>query len=178
MPIIRSVRGFTPSFGKNCFIAETAVIIGDVIAGDNCTFWYGCVVRGDVNSIRLGNNVNVQDCAVIHATYQRTITVIGDNVSIGHHAVVHGARIGNNVLIGIGAIILDNAVIEDNVIIAAGAVVTPGTVVPSGSIFGGVPARLLRKVRKEEIREEIERIARNYPFYATWYTNEARDSHN
>jgi len=172
MPIIRSVRGITPVLGKNCFVAETAVIIGDVVCGDNCTFWYGCVVRGDVNSIRIGNNVNVQDCAVIHATYQKTKTIIGDNVSIGHHAVVHGATIHNNVLIGIGAIILDNAIIEENVIVGAGAVVPQGAILKSGGVYAGIPARKIKELTPELLKDEIERIARNYPFYAQWYKDE------
>lgn len=173
MALIKPLRGYTPTFGKNCFISETAVIIGDVIAGDNCSFWYGCVVRGDVNSIRIGNYVNVQDNAIIHATYQRTKTIIGDYVSIGHNAVIHGATIKNYVLIGIGAIILDGVVIEDNCLIAAGAVLTEGTYVPSGSVYAGVPAKKIKDLDQDLFKNEIMRIALNYPnIYSKWYTGD------
>ncbi len=174
MPIIKGVRGFYPVFGKNCFIADNATIIGDVIAGDYCSFWFGCVVRGDVNSIRLGNYVNIQDGVIIHATYQRTVTIIGDNVSIGHRAVVHGCKIGNNVLIGIGAIILDNVVIEDNVVVGAGAVLTEGMHIPSGSVVAGVPARKIKDIDERLLKDEIMRIAKNYPFYASWYQQDTK----
>ena len=169
MGIIKSVRGFTPELGRNCYISETAVIIGDVIAGDDCSFWFNVILRGDVNSIRIGNKVNVQDGTVLHTLYQRSVIEIGDNVSIGHNAVVHGAKIHNNVLIGIGAIILDHAVIGENSIIAAGSVVLTGTVVEPGSIYAGVPAKRVKDVDPQQTSEMINRIADDYLMYASWY---------
>lgn len=169
MGIIKSVRGFTPELGRNCYISETAVIIGDVIAGDDCSFWFNVILRGDVNSIRIGNKVNIQDGTVLHTLYQRSVIEIGDNVSIGHNAVVHGAKIHNNVLIGIGAIILDHAVIGENSIIAAGSVVLTGTVVEPGSIYAGVPAKRVKDVDPQQTSEMINRIADDYLMYASWY---------
>ncbi len=169
MAIILEVRGKLPKFGKNCFIAENSTITGDVICGDSCSFWFGSVVRGDVNSIRLGSNVNVQDNAVLHCTYKRTKLLIEDNVSIAHSAVVHGCTIRNNVLVGIGAIVLDNAVVEDNVIIAAGTVVKEGQVLESNSVYAGVPARKIKNLDKDMAKEYIERIAKNYLKYSSWY---------
>ncbi len=166
---IIEVRGKKPVFGKNCFVADTATITGDFVCGDNCSFWFGSVIRGDVNSIRLGNNVNVQDNAVLHCTYEKTKLIIGDNVSIAHSAVVHGCTIGNNVLVGIGAIVLDNAVVEDNVIIAAGSVVKEGQVLEANSVYAGVPARKIKDLDKGMTREYIERIAKNYVKYSEWY---------
>ncbi len=169
MAIIIEVRGKLPKFGKNCFIAENSTVTGDVICGDNCSFWFGSVVRGDVNSIRLGNNVNVQDNAVLHCTYEKTKLIIGNNVSVAHSAVVHGCTIGNNVLVGIGAIVLDNAVVEDNVIIAAGSVVKEGQVLESNSVYAGVPARKIKDLDEDMAKEYIERIAKNYIKYSEWY---------
>jgi carbonic anhydrase/acetyltransferase-like protein (isoleucine patch superfamily) len=167
--IIKALNGNQPKFGHNCFFAENAVIIGEVEAGDDCSFWYNAVVRGDVHFIKMGNKVNVQDGAVIHATYQTSPTTIGNNVSIGHNAIVHGCTIHDNVLIGMGAIIMDNCVIESNSIIAAGAVITKNTRVPSGTIFGGVPAKKVKDISEELITGEIQRIANNYIKYAGWY---------
>lgn len=171
MAIIKSVRGYTPRFGKNCFFADGAVIVGEVTMGDNCTVWFNAVVRGDVHSITIGDNTNIQDGAVLHCTYQRAKLVIGSNVSIAHNAVVHGCTIGNNVLIGIGAIILDHAVIGDNSIIAAGAVVLPETQVEAGSIYAGVPAKKVKTIG-DDMMEVIHRTARNYPMYADWFKKE------
>jgi carbonic anhydrase/acetyltransferase-like protein (isoleucine patch superfamily) len=169
MALIKSVRGFTPIFGNNCYIAETAVIIGDVVAGDFCSFWFNVIVRGDVNSIRIGNKVNIQDGTVLHCLYQRSAIEIGDHVSIGHNAVIHGARIRDNVLIGMGAIILDNAEIGENSIIAAGSVVLTGTLVEPGSIYAGIPAKRVKDVDPQQTSEMIGRIADDYIMYADWY---------
>ena len=169
MGLIKSVRGFTPKLGKGCYVAETAVIIGDVIAGDQCSFWFSVVVRGDVNSIRIGNKVNIQDGTVLHCLYQRSVIEIGHNVSIGHNVVIHGANIHDNVLIGMGAILLDNSVIGENSIIAAGSVVLAGTLVEPGSIYGGVPARRLKDVDPQQTSEMINRIADDYIMYSGWY---------
>lgn len=169
MPIILPVNNIYPEFGLSNKIAPNATIVGDVISGEECSFWFNCVVRGDVNSIRLGNKVNVQDGAIIHATYQKTKTIIGNNISIGHNAIVHGCTIHDNVLIGMGAIIMDNAIIESNTIIAAGAVVLENTHVPSGVIFGGVPGKKIKDISKEMIEGEIQRIANNYMMYASWF---------
>src|SRR5882672_11248219 len=133
MAIIKSVRGFAPKFGKNCFFADNAVVVGEVIMGDNCTVWFNAVVRGDVHSITVGDNTNIQDGVVIHCTYQKAKTIIGSNVSIAHNAIVHGCTVEDNVLIGMGAIIMDGAVIGRGSVIAAGAVVLPGTKVEPGS---------------------------------------------
>lgn len=168
MPIIKSIRGFSPRFGSNCFLAENAVVVGEVIMGDNCTVWFNAVVRGDVHSITIGNNTNIQDGAIIHCTYQKAKTVIGNNVSIAHNAVVHGCTLEDNVLVGMGAIIMDDAVVEAYSVIAAGAIVLPGTRVPSGSVFAGIPAKKVKDIGSE-MREVIDRTARNYPMYAQWY---------
>ncbi len=169
MGLIKSVRGFTPLLGKDCYIAETAVIIGDVIAGDNCSFWFNVVVRGDVNSIRIGNKVNIQDGTVLHCLYERSVIHIGDNVSIGHNAVIHGATIHNNVLVGMGSVILDHAEIGENSIIAAGSVVLTGTRVEPGSVYGGVPARRIKDIDPQQTSEMINRIADDYIMYAGWF---------
>ena len=169
MALIKSVRGFTPVFGKNCYLAENATIIGDVIMGDDCSVWFNTVIRGDVNSIRIGNKVNIQDGSVLHTLYLKSIIEIGHNVSIGHNVIVHGARIEKNVLLGMGSIILDNAIIGENSIIAAGSVVLEGTRVESGSIYAGVPARRIKNIDPEQSKEMIEKIAENYTFYASWY---------
>lgn len=168
MAFIKNVRGYAPKFGNNCFLAETAVVIGEVVMGDNCTVWFNAVIRGDVNSITIGNNTNIQDGAVIHGTYQKSKTTIGNNVSVAHNAVVHGCTVEDNVLIGMGAIIMDDAIIGANSVIAAGAVVLPRTIVESGSIFAGVPASRVKDI-SEEMKEVIQRTARNYPMYAEWF---------
>lgn len=168
MAIVKKVRGFEPRFGKNCFLADNAVVVGQVIMGDNCTVWFNAVVRGDVNSITIGDNSNIQDGAVIHGTYERSKTVIGSNVSIAHNAVVHGCTVEDNVLIGMGAIIMDDCVVGTNSVIAAGAVVLPGTKIPSGSIFAGVPAKKVKEIG-EDMSAVILRTAKNYPMYAGWF---------
>ena len=167
--LIKELNGHAPKFGKDCFLAETSVVIGDVVMGDQCSIWFNAVIRGDVHFIRMGNKVNVQDGAVVHCTYQKSPTTIGNNVSIGHNAVVHGCTIHDNVLVGMGAIVMDDCVVESNTIIAAGAVVTEGTRVPAGTIYAGVPAKKLKDISQELISGEIERIANNYIFYARWY---------
>jgi carbonic anhydrase/acetyltransferase-like protein (isoleucine patch superfamily) len=168
MASIISVRGFTPRFGENCFLAEGSVIIGEVIMGDNCTVWFNAVVRGDVHSITIGNNTNIQDGAVLHCTYQKAKLVIGNNVSIAHNAVVHGCTIEDNVLVGIGAIILDDAIIGSGSVIAAGAVVLPGTRIEPNSIYAGIPAKRVKDTG-DNMKEVIQRTARNYPMYAGWF---------
>jgi carbonic anhydrase/acetyltransferase-like protein (isoleucine patch superfamily) len=172
MALIREVRGFTPRIGSGCFLAENSTIIGDVEIGDYCSIWFNTVLRGDVNSIRIGNKVNIQDGTVLHCLYQKSVIEIGDNVSIGHNVVIHGAKISDNVLIGIGAIILDDAEIGENSIVAAGALVLAGTVIEPGSIWGGVPAKFIKKIEPEQTKNMIERIADNYLMYAGWYKKE------
>jgi len=169
MSFIFEIKGIKPLWGKDCFIAPNATLCGDIVMGDECSVWFNAVIRGDVNLIRIGNKVNVQDNAVVHCTYLKTETHIGNNVSIGHNAIVHGCVIGDNVLIGMGAIIMDNARIGSNSIIAAGAVVPEKTVVEPGSIYAGVPAKKLKDISEELIKGEIERIANNYLMYAGWY---------
>ncbi len=169
MSFIISVKDVMPVFGKNCFIAPNATVCGDVITGDNCSFWFNAVIRGDVNTIRLGNKVNVQDGAIIHCTYLKAGTVIGNNVSIGHNAIVHGCVIDNNVLVGMGAIVMDHSHVGSNSIIAAGSVVLENTVIEAGSIYAGVPAKKVKKISEEMISGEIDRIADNYVMYAGWY---------
>ncbi len=166
---MKTVLGYRPKYGKDCFFADNATLIGDVIMGDNCSVWFQAVVRGDVHSIRMGNQVNIQDGAVIHATYKTSPTNIGNNVSVGHNAIVHGCTIHDNVLVGMGAIIMDDAVVESNSIIAAGAVVSKNTVVPAGSVFAGVPAKKIKDTSPELVSGEIKRIAKNYSLYASWF---------
>lgn len=168
--IIQELQGITPSYGENCFFAENAVIVGDVVLGDRCSVWYNAVLRGDVHYIRVGDQVNIQDGAVIHCTYKKFPTNIGNNVSIGHNAIVHGCTVKDNVLIGMGAIVMDDCVVESNTIIAAGAVVTQGTHVEGASIYAGIPAKKIKDISKDLISGEIERIAENYVKYAGWYT--------
>ncbi|HEV8283472.1 MAG TPA: gamma carbonic anhydrase family protein [Chitinophagaceae bacterium] len=169
MPVILPVENKHPQFGKNCFIAPNATIVGDVIIGDDCSIWFNAVVRGDVNFIRIGNKVNVQDGACIHCTFQRTSTTIGNNVSIGHNAIVHGCVLHDNVLIGMGAIVMDGAVVDNNTVIAAGAVVLEGTICEAGSVYAGVPAKKIKAISQEMISGEIDRIANNYIRYADWF---------
>ncbi len=169
MALLKSVKGISPAFGTDCYLAENATVVGDVVMGDNCSVWFNTVVRGDVNSIRIGNKVNIQDGACIHCTYQKAPTTIGNNVSIGHNAIVHGCTIHDNVLIGMGAIVMDKAVIGSNTIIAAGSVVLENTIVESGSIYAGVPAKKVKDINKELINGEINRIANNYIMYAGWF---------
>ena len=167
--IIREVNGKSPQMGEDCFVAENATIVGEVSMGDRCSVWFNAVIRGDVHFIKMGNKVNVQDGAVIHCTYQKSPTTIGNNVSIGHNAIVHGCTLQDNVLIGMGAIVMDDCVVESNSIIAAGAVVTQGTHVPSGTIFAGMPAKKLKAVSPELSAGEIDRIANNYVKYSGWF---------
>lgn len=169
MPLIKSINNITPKISEGVFLADNAVIIGDVIIGKKSSVWYNTVVRGDVNSIVIGDGVNIQDGVVVHCTYKKTKTIIGDNVSIGHNAIIHGCEIKNNVLIGMGAIIMDDVVIEENSIIAAGAILTKGTYVKSGSLFAGVPAKFIRGLSKEEINNSITKTAENYKKYLSWY---------
>jgi carbonic anhydrase/acetyltransferase-like protein (isoleucine patch superfamily) len=169
MALIKSVRGHEPRMGKDCYLAETATLLGDVVMGDECSVWFNAVVRGDVNSIVMGNRVNIQDGAVIHCTYQKAATTIGNNVSIGHNALVHGCTVHDNVLIGMGSIVMDNCVIESNSIIAAGAVLLEGTRVESGSVYAGVPAKKVKELSKELFEGEVQRIANNYVMYASWF---------
>jgi len=169
MPVILPVNGISPQMGNDCFIAPNATIVGDVVMGDQCSVWFNAVIRGDVNSIRLGNKVNVQDGAVIHCTFERSKTLIGNNVSIGHNAIVHGCVIDDNVLVGMGSIVMDNAHIGSNSIIAAGAVVLENTVVEPGTIYAGIPAKKVKDISQELISGEINRIADNYLKYSKWF---------
>ena len=167
--MIKSVKGKTPQIGKDCFIAENATIVGDVVIGDQCSIWFNAVIRGDVHYIRLGNKVNVQDGVIIHGTYQKSPTNIGDNVSIAHGAIVHGCTIKDRVLVGMGSIIMDDCIVESNSIIAAGAVLKKGTHVPEGSIFAGTPARKIKEISTELVEGEINRIAEAYIKYSGWF---------
>ncbi|TVZ16762.1 gamma carbonic anhydrase family protein [Maribacter sp. MAR_2009_72] len=167
--MIKEVRGKSPSIGADCFIAENATIVGEVTMGNQCSVWFNAVLRGDVHFIKMGNKVNVQDGAVIHCTYQKSPTTIGDNVSIGHNAIVHGCTIHDNVLVGMGSIIMDDCVVESNSIIAAGAVLTKGTHVPSGTVFAGMPAKKIKDISPELSQGEINRIAEAYIMYSGWF---------
>lgn len=169
MKIIKPVNGKHPQISNDCFIAENATIVGEVFIGKQCSVWFNAVIRGDVHFIKIGNKVNIQDGAVIHATFQKSPTTIGSNVSIGHNAIVHGCTIHDNVLIGMGSIVMDDCVIESNSIIAAGAIVTKNTHVESGSIYAGVPAKKIKNISKELISDEIDRIANNYVEYSSWF---------
>lgn len=170
--LLKSVNGKTPLIPEDCYVAENATIIGDVIFGHSCSVWFNAVVRGDVHFIKIGNKVNIQDGAIIHCTYQKHPTIIGNNVSIGHNAIVHGCSIHDNVLIGMGAIIMDNCIVESNAIIAAGAVVTQNTVVPSGTIYAGVPAKKVKDIDQSDFAGEIQRISNNYVMYSGWFKKE------
>jgi carbonic anhydrase/acetyltransferase-like protein (isoleucine patch superfamily) len=169
MALIKSVRGKHPQIPEDCYLAENATIVGDVSLGKECSIWFNAVIRGDVHYIKIGNKVNIQDGVVIHATYQKSPTKIGNNVSIGHNAMVHGCTINDNVLVGMGAIIMDDCVIESNSIIAAGAVVTKNTRVESGCVYAGVPAKKVKDISQDLISDEIDRIANNYVKYSSWF---------
>ena len=176
MAVIMHVNGVYPKFGDDCFIAPNATIVGDVETGSQCSIWFNAVVRGDVNSIRMGNKVNVQDGAIIHATFEKTKAIIGNNVSIGHNAIVHGCTLHDNVLIGMSSVVMDNVVVNSNTIIAAGAVVLEGTICEAGSIYAGVPAKKVKDISEELVHGEIDRIANNYIRYAGWFKGqEPRD---
>lgn len=169
MAIIKAVKGVRPTFSRNCFLADNAVITGDVIIGDDCSIWFHTVIRGDVHSIRIGNNVNVQDGAIIHCTYQKWAVTIGNNVSVAHNAIIHGCTIHDNVLIGMGAIIMDGAIINSNSIIGAGALITEETIVGSGTVWAGVPGKKIRDIDQKLLEGQVNRISRNYNMYASWY---------
>ena len=172
--LIKTVRGFTPQWGSDCFVAENATLIGDLIMGDQCSVWYQAVIRADVNAIRIGSRVNIQDGTVIHATYEKAATIIGDDVSIGHNAIVHGCTLKDSVLVGMGSIIMDNCIVESNSIIAAGSVVTQNTHVPEGTIFAGIPARKIKDIDPKLQKGEIERIAKNYLMYSSWFKTDSK----
>lgn len=172
MALIKSVRGFTPQIGKDTFLADNATIIGDVIMGDGCSVWFGAILRGDVNTIRIGNGVNIQDGSVLHTLYQKSTIEIGNDVSVGHNVVIHGATIKDGALIGMGSVILDHAIIGEGSIIAAGSVVLSNTIVEPGSIYAGVPAKFVKKVDPKQSAEMNQKIANNYHMYASWYKAE------
>ena len=172
MALIKSVRGFDPKFGENCYLAENATIIGDVVIGNDCSFWFNTVIRGDVNSIRIGNKVNVQDGTVLHTLYEKSTIEIGDNVSVGHNVTIHGAKIEKNVLVGMGATILDHAIIGENSIIAANSLILTGTKVEPNSIYAGVPAKRIKTIEPGQSKEMIQKIANNYLMYAGWFKEE------
>ena len=175
MALIKDVRGFTPQIGKNVYLAENATIIGDVIMGDDCSVWFNTVLRGDVNSIRIGNRVNIQDGTVLHTLYQKSIVEIGDDVSIGHNVVIHGAKIENGALIGMGSVVLDHAVVGEGAIVAAGSVVLSGTIIEAGSIYAGVPAKFVKKVDSEQAKEMNQKIAKNYLMYSGWFKEDEEE---
>lgn len=170
--LIKSVNGKSPIIPEDCYVAENATIVGEVTLGYSCSVWFNAVIRGDVNCITIGDKVNIQDGAVIHCTYQKHPTVIGNNVSIGHNAIVHGCIINDNVLIGMGAIVMDNCVIESNSIVAAGSVITQNTIVESGTIWAGVPAKKVKDINQSDFAGEIERISNNYVMYSNWFKEE------
>lgn len=170
--LIKEVNGKLPQIPNDCYVAENATIVGDVVLGTNCSVWFNAVIRGDVNSIVIGDKVNIQDGAIIHCTYEKHPTIIGNNVSIGHNAIVHGCTVKDNVLIGMGAIVMDNCVIESNSIVAAGSVITQNTVVESGSIYAGVPAKKVKDIDQSDFAGEIQRISNNYVMYSGWFKSE------
>lgn len=169
MALIKEVLGHTPQFGEDVYLAETATIIGDVVMGDQCSIWFNAVIRGDVNSIRMGNKVNVQDNVMLHCTYEKFPLVIGNNVSIGHNAIVHGCTLKDNVLIGMGSIVMDDCVVEENSIVGSGSVVTQGTHIKSGEVWAGIPAKKIKDISEELLKGEVNRIADNYVKYSGWY---------
>jgi len=167
--IIKSIQGKSPKIPTDCYIAENATVIGEVEFGSECSVWFNAVIRGDVHYIKIGNKVNIQDGAIVHATYQKHPTNIGNNVSIGHNAIVHGCTIEDNVLIGMGAIVMDNCIVQSNAIVAAGSVVTQNTIVESGTIYAGIPAKKVKDIDASEFSGEIQRISNNYVMYSSWY---------
>ncbi|MEG1587323.1 MAG: gamma carbonic anhydrase family protein [Bacteroidales bacterium] len=169
MALIKPLRGFTPIIGEDCFLADNATIIGDVIIGDQCSIWFNTVLRGDVNSIRIGNRVNIQDGSVLHTLYQKSTIEIGDDVSIGHNVTIHGAKIRDFALIGMGAVVMDDAVVGEGAIIAAGSVVLSKTIIEPGALYAGAPAKFVKKVDPEQSREINQKIATNYLMYSKWY---------
>ncbi len=169
MALIKEVRGFTPKFGANVFLADNATVVGDVVMGNDCSIWFNAVLRGDVNSIRIGNKVNIQDGSVLHTLYEKSTIEIGDNVSVGHNVTIHGAKIEDDVLIGMGATILDHAVIGSNSIIAANSLVLSNTIVEPNSVYAGVPAKKVKDIEPEQTKEMINKIANNYLMYSSWY---------
>jgi carbonic anhydrase/acetyltransferase-like protein (isoleucine patch superfamily) len=169
MALIKSVRGFTPKIGENVYLADNATIIGDVVIGDDCSIWFNTVLRGDVNSIRIGKRVNIQDGSVVHTLYEKSVAEIGDDVSIGHNVTIHGAKIEDGALIGMGVVVLDHAVIGEGALVAAGSVVLSGTKVEPGSIYAGVPAKFVKKIDPEQSKEINQKIAKNYLMYSQWY---------
>lgn len=169
MALIKSVRGFTPKMGSNCFLADNATIIGDVVMGDDCSIWFNTVLRGDVNSIRIGNRVNIQDGSVLHTLYEKSTVEIGDDVSIGHNVTLHGACIHNKALIGMGATLLDHAIVGEGAIVAAGALVLSNTIIEPYTLWGGVPAKFIKKVNPAQSKELNQKIANGYLMYVSWY---------
>jgi carbonic anhydrase/acetyltransferase-like protein (isoleucine patch superfamily) len=169
MALIKSVRGFTPHMGKNCYLADNATIIGDVVMGDDCSIWFGAVLRGDVNSIRIGNRVNIQDNSTVHTTFEDSVAEIGDDVTIGHNVVIHGARIESNALIGIGSVLLDHVVVGSNTLVAAGSVVLERTILEPNSLYAGTPAKRIKTIDPRRLESMIQRIAKDYVMYAGWY---------
>lgn len=169
MAYIKSVRGFTPQFGENCFLAENATVVGDVIMGDGCSVWFNAVLRGDVNAIRIGNNVNIQDGTVLHTLYQKSVVEIGDYVSVGHNVIIHGAKINDYALIGMGATLLDYAEVGEGAIVAAGSVVLSNTKIPPYTLWAGVPSKYVKDVEPHQTNEMNRKIAHNYAMYSGWY---------
>ena len=174
MAIIKSVRGFTPQIGENCYLADNAAIIGDVVMGRDCSIWFGTVLRGDVNSIRIGNGVNIQDGAVLHTLYEKSTIEIGDHVSVGHNVTIHGATVRDYALIGMGATLLDHAIVGEGAIVAAGALVLSNTVIEPGTLWAGVPAKFIKKIPVEQSRELNQKIANGYLMYASWFKEEEK----
>jgi carbonic anhydrase/acetyltransferase-like protein (isoleucine patch superfamily) len=169
MALIKTVRGFTPIFSNDCWLAENATIVGQVSLGRSCSVWFNAVLRGDVNAITIGDFCNIQDGAVIHGTFERAETILGNYVSVGHNAIVHGAKLGNNVLVGMGAIVMDNVIVEDNVLIGAGSIVLQNTVLKSGWLYAGNPAKPIKPLDEKLLDGEIKRIAQNYEKYSGWF---------
>lgn len=172
MAYIQKVRGFEPKFGENCFLAVNSTIVGDVVMGDGCSVWFGAVIRGDVNSIKIGNNVNIQDGSVLHTLYQKSTIEIGDNVSIGHNVTIHGSKIHDYALIGMGSVVMDDAVVGEGAIVAAGSVVLSKTIIEPYSLYAGVPAKFVKKVEEAQSKELNQKIANNYQMYASWYDDQ------
>ena len=172
MAFIQSVRGFTPQIGEDCFLAVNATVVGDVVLGDGCSVWFNAVLRGDVNSIRIGRNVNIQDGSILHTLYQKSTIEIGDNVSIGHNVTLHGCHIRDYALIGMGSVVMDDAIVGEGAIVAAGSVVLAKTIIEPYSLYAGTPAKFIKKVSREESKELNERIANNYQMYALWFDKE------